>query len=160
MFLKRETIRHRTGVVTAICCVLFIGVVFLIYTRNNSYKINHHQVDLILHINDQSLKTMLAQSSEQRAIGLSQHQILHTDEAMLFLFEQLGLYSFWMKNMKFPIDIFWLDHDKRVVFIQEHAEPTDYPNTYTPDQPALYVLETVAGFAEQYDVRLGSQFTW
>jgi uncharacterized membrane protein (UPF0127 family) len=63
-----------------------------------------------------------------------------------------------MKGMKFPIDIIWLDKDKKVVHIEPSLAPCTpfYCPTYTPSQPAMYVLETVSGFAAKHHVTEGT----
>jgi Uncharacterized ACR, COG1430 len=49
----------------------------------------------------------LALTSEQREKSLSVKDKLKENEAMLFVFEESAKHSFWMKDMKFPIDIIW-----------------------------------------------------
>ncbi|MGI0049371.1 MAG: DUF192 domain-containing protein, partial [Nitrososphaera sp.] len=69
-------------------------------------------------------------------------------------------HSFWMKGMKFPIDIIWLDDDKEVVHVEHSLEPCipdEFCQPYDPDDNSLYVLETVAGFAQKYNVTDGTQ---
>jgi uncharacterized membrane protein (UPF0127 family) len=79
---------------------------------------------------------------------------------MLFVFEREDIYSFWMRNMKFPIDIVWLDKNKRVVYIKENAKPSDYPELYTPDKKAMFVIEFVDGFVKENDIDIGYKFKW
>ena len=75
---------------------------------------------------------------------------------MLFIFDKANRYGFWMKDMLVPIDIFWLGSDMRVVsFIRDVATST-YPHVFYPARPALYVLETAAGFTEQNSVTTGT----
>ncbi len=108
-----------------------------------------------VHIGEARVDAWIVDQVQTRAAGLSVFENLDPDQGMLFVFDEPGIYSFWMKDMKFPIDIFWLNENKEVVFIKENAHPDDYPESYTPDQKALYVLETVAGFAEEHNVSLG-----
>jgi uncharacterized protein len=80
---------------------------------------------------------------------------------MLFVFDTAREHSFWMKNMKFPIDIIWLNSDKTVVHIEHNLQPCSFDTfctTYKPDNNnnSLYVLETVAGFAEKHDIIEGT----
>src|SRR4030042_4940512 len=51
----------------------------------------------------------LAVSDQQRAQGLMFREKINEDQAMLFIFEEEDIHSFWMKNMRFAIDILWLD---------------------------------------------------
>ena len=75
---------------------------------------------------------------------------------MLFVFENEGVFTFWMKEMHFPLDIVWVGADCTVVDVTLGAPPpeegqslADLPR-FSPGSPALYVLEINAGeFAEQ-----------
>lgn len=75
---------------------------------------------------------------------------------MLFVFDEPGHYAFWMKDMRFPIDIIWAGPDGRVVHIEENLSPETYPNSFSSALPAQYVLEVPAGFAQAHAVQLGS----
>jgi uncharacterized membrane protein (UPF0127 family) len=114
-------------------------------------------------VNSIELVADVAASNEQRTKGLSIKDALAENEAMLFVFDSAGEHSFWMKNMKFPIDIIWLDSDKTVVHIEHNLQPCSlnaFCPTYKPDNNnnnnSLYVLETVAGFAEKHDIVEGT----
>lgn len=111
-------------------------------------------------INGVELVADIAATSDQKSRGLSVKDSLNENEAMLFLFKTEGEHSFWMKNMKFPIDIIWLDDDKKVIHVEHGLEPCipdEFCNPYKPDRDSLYVLETVAGFAQKYNVTDGTQ---
>jgi uncharacterized membrane protein (UPF0127 family) len=78
---------------------------------------------------------------------------------MLFVFDEEAEHTFVMKNMKFPIDIIWMDADKTVVHIERNLQPCSsglFCPTYKPNDDSLYVLETVGGFAERHDVVKGT----
>ena len=102
----------------------------------------------------------IAATDEQIVKGLSVKDSLAENEAMLFVFDNEAEYTFWMKNMKFPIDIIWIDSDKTVVHIEHNLQPCSSEllcPTYTPIDDSLYVLETVGGFAERYDIVKGTR---
>jgi hypothetical protein len=65
--------------------------------------------------NGVSITAELAVTEEERQQGLMYREKIDSDQGMLFIFEEEEKYSFWMKNMKFSIDILWLDRDKRKV---------------------------------------------
>lgn len=113
----------------------------------------------VIYIGDVRLLADIADTPEKRTKGLAVRDSMEEGEAMLFLFDAEGRHSFWMNNMKFPIDIIWLDSDKTVVHIEPSLEPCapfDCPS-YVPDRSALYVLETVAGFSEKHGVVEGTK---
>ena len=79
--------------------------------------------------------------------------------AMLFVFEDSAKYSFWMKDMKFLIDIIWLDNDGKVVHIEQNLQPCVLvlicPN-YIPNTDSQYVLETATEFTQRYNISVGT----
>jgi uncharacterized membrane protein (UPF0127 family) len=98
----------------------------------------------------------LARSDEERARGLMFREKMAEDQAMLFLFEEENAHSFWMKNMRFAIDILWLDSQKRIVHLEKRVPPCpqDPCPSYSPSAAASFVLELQAGFAEKHGLRL------
>ncbi|MEY4602242.1 MAG: hypothetical protein RL292_183 [Candidatus Parcubacteria bacterium] len=77
--------------------------------------------------------------------GLSYRQSLAPQTGMLFVFDTPGMYYFWMKDMNFPIDIVWLDQNKKVVHIEHALSPSTYPDSFGPETPTQYVIEIPAG---------------
>jgi uncharacterized membrane protein (UPF0127 family) len=82
------------------------------------------------------------------------------DQGMLFTFNKPGQYDFWMKNMKFPIDIVWVNENKMVVSVSPEVEPKTYPKTFTSNKPAKYVLELHAGRAQQLNISEGTNLNF
>lgn len=100
-----------------------------------------------------------ALSAEQRARGLMFREDLAADRGMLFFFDEEALHPFWMKNVRFPIDILWLDREKMVVHIARTVPPCrrDPCPTYAPLRPSIYVLELRAGRSDQLGVKPGDR---
>lgn len=96
-----------------------------------------------------------ATTPEARQQGLSGRTGLAPDEGLLFVFEQEGNYSFWMKDMRFSIDILWIDSAGTIVYIEPSVSPDTYPQSFDPKANALYVLELPAGYAVAHDVVVG-----
>jgi uncharacterized membrane protein (UPF0127 family) len=123
----------------------------------SSGKDTYQQVYVTL--NDQILIADISATDEQRISGLTGKDTLAENEAMLFVFENEAEHIFWMKDMKFPIDIIWIDSDKSVVDIEHNLPPCNawlLCTTYMPDGDSLYVLETVGGFAQKYGIVKGT----
>lgn len=93
------------------------------------------------------------------ARGLMFRKSLGAREGMLFVFENEGKRSFWMKNTLIPLDIVWLDKNKKVVNIAKQTQPcqSDKCLTYRNQNPAKYVLEISAGLSEKIGLRIGSE---
>jgi uncharacterized membrane protein (UPF0127 family) len=94
------------------------------------------------------------ETEEDRMKGLGGREGLCPDCGMLFLFDRPERYGFWMKDMRFPLDIVWIDGDK-VVFVARDV-PTEPLESIAPPVPADKVLEIPAGSAERYGIRPGS----
>jgi len=92
----------------------------------------------------------VADTPEKRTQGLSGRESVPDDYGMLFIFDENAKHGFWMKDMRAPIDIIWIAENSVIVHIEHEVEPSTYPNVFTPQAPALYVLETKAGYAKEH----------
>ena len=99
----------------------------------------------------------VASSVRDRARGLMYKKALARDNAMLFVFDKEGEHSFWMKNTLLPLDILWLNGQKKIVYIKENFQPCqgDFCPKETPSAKAKYALEVNAGIVKELDVKLG-----
>ena len=103
-----------------------------------------------------TLKVVLATSSEDQEQGLGDRDSLPAGEGMLFVFPTPGSYSFWMKDMRFSLDMVWVGADKRVKGITTNISPATYPATFSPPEYISYVLEVNAGAAHSYGIATGT----
>ena len=99
----------------------------------------------------------LAETSEKQALGLMFREQMADDHGMLFLFPGEGMRSFWMKNTRIPLDIFYFDEELKLVSVSENTKPcrTQRCPSYPSTGPAKYVLELNAGKAAELGVRTG-----
>jgi uncharacterized protein len=103
-----------------------------------------------------SMQASIADTNAERAQGLSDTPYIPIGIAKVFIFETSEKWSFWMKDMNYPIDIFWLNENGYVVHVVENAAPDSYPEfSFVPPVPAKYVIETKAGFAKESNIGLG-----
>ncbi len=108
-----------------------------------------------------TVSVRIADTPALRERGLSGTQPLSGNDGMLFIFPVDDFHSFWMKDMLYPIDMIWLDAQKRVVHVAADAQPAGYPSeVFRPSTRARYVLEVNAGWASDHGVVIGSQFEW
>lgn len=99
----------------------------------------------------------LARTSDEQALGLMFRDSLADDHGMLFLFPGEARRSFWMRNTRIPLDIFYFDANLRLVSVAESAQPCRSQRcpSYPSAAPAQYVLELRAGKAAELGVRPG-----
>lgn len=115
-------------------------------------------------INGHRWQVEVVSDSWSRAKGLSGRDNLPTNKGMLFIFDESAQHSFWMKGMKFPLDIVWINNN-RVVDITYNAQPLSLippPSSLTamilqPAQPAKMILEINAGSATRAGLKIGNQ---
>ncbi len=96
----------------------------------------------------------LVDTPSERATGLMFRESLGKNEGMLFVFPQSVQDAFWMKNTLIPLDMLFIDPQKKVVTIVHRAEPL----TTTPREsefPYQYVLEILGGRSEELGIKEG-----
>lgn len=93
-------------------------------------------------VNDKCYNVEIFDDIDERQRGLMFRESLASNSGAFFIFEDEDKHAFWMKNVKFPIDIIWLDENYKVVDLKENAETcVDICNIYFPKEKAKYVLE-------------------
>lgn len=91
--------------------------------------------------------------------GLMYRTSMQENRAMLFIFDKEEPRYFYMKNTNIPLDIIYLDAEKKIVSIKPDAEPLN--DTSIPsDLPAQYVLEVNAGLAEEWGLKTGDYMSF
>jgi len=99
----------------------------------------------------------IADTDFLRERGLSYRRSLAPQTGMLFIFDTPRISKFWMKDMNFPLDIVWLDADKKVIHIEHSLSPSTYPNSFGPETPTQYVIELNAGEVKRIGFVLGTK---
>ena len=144
--------------------IIVILAIFMAITSSFSRKDNcsqEYRSDKVVTFDDRvTLNAEIVDTPESRQKGLSVKDCLDDSSAMLFVFDSSDQHGFWMKDMKFSIDIIWLDQDKRVVDIKPDASPSTYPEVFYPSGTSKYVLETKPGLAKSAGVKIGTQLSW
>ncbi|MCC2630623.1 MAG: hypothetical protein K0S38_432 [Candidatus Paceibacter sp.] len=99
----------------------------------------------------------IVDTQAERDQGLSGRENLPKDHGMLFVFDRTDIYKFWMKDMKFSIDMIFLDENFHIVSIEKNVSPDTFPQTFQPSVPIKYVLECATGFAERHRLKVGDR---
>ncbi len=139
--------------------LIVIGVVMLIRNQGVSFQ-DFFYVDIdVVHVGTLVVQVEVANTPELRARGLSGREDLGNVKGLLMVFEEADYHGIWMKDMKFPIDVIWMDETGTVVDISTSLTPDSYPNIYEPDKPALYALEVDEIFIDTYNISEGIRIT-
>lgn len=156
--MASKSILLKTVIVAVALVMLFIAVSPFLPESNPSQALPSAQLaepdSALVCFQSACINAELAETGEERSQGLMFRE--HLEEGMLFVFETESIHSFWMKNTLIPLDMIWIGKNKQVVHL-EHAVlcTTENCGLYTPSAPALYVLETNAGFVETNGVSVG-----
>ena len=137
--------------------VQWSGVVFVSKNEIDEVRATYFEPLLPMMIGEVAVEASVARTPEERQRGLSGTPFLPPGVVKLFVFEESEKWGFWMREMSYPIDILWLNEAARVVHIESDVHPNTYPEVFTPNVPALYVIETAAGFSAAHNIRLGTK---
>jgi uncharacterized membrane protein (UPF0127 family) len=148
----------KTLAIAAALIILFValaGYVFFGFGRPQVAK------KTSVRVRGQEFRVEIADTPYLRSQGLSGRESLPEDAGMLFVFESASIQTFWMKDMKFPLDIVWIQ-DGRIVGIEKDVPPEPDKSvfslkTYTSPAAADRVLEINAGLSQRYGFEVGDQ---
>ena len=108
-----------------------------------------------LRIGAHALKVEVAASDPQREKGLMFRKTLGKNDGMLFIFDDPGYHSMWMKNTLIPLSVAFLDGDGRILNIED-MEPHTL-DAHTAAGPARYALETNKGWYAERRIKPGDK---
>lgn len=91
--------------------------------------------------------------------GLSGTTNLAHQTGMIFIFQRPTNLCFWMKEMNYPIDMVWVDSDKKVVAVEANVSPKTYPEQSFCHE-GKYVIEVPANAAKKSGITKGSRLTF
>lgn len=118
-----------------------------------------HEGNLQFLIDSTSIKTIeieVAASDLERGRGLMYRKNMPENRGMLFLFDEARIQNFYMKNTYIPLDIIYVDANRKVVSIQKQTTPLS-ELTLPSEAPAQYVVEVNGGFCDKYGIDKGTQ---
>lgn len=110
-------------------------------------------------IGETEITLEIADEQPELVLGLSGRESIPRNHAMLFIFETTDFHGIWMKDMRFALDIMWLNEYAEVVHIEKNVSPQTYPKSFRPRARAKYVLETNAGFVQRNFIKIGDKLT-
>jgi uncharacterized membrane protein (UPF0127 family) len=139
----------KDGLLFLLGAIFLLGCIYLFLQEPAPAK---YQQNPILKVGNTNLILEIADTEAERTQGLSGRDSLVVNHGMLFVFDEPGNYGFWMKDMRFPIDIIFLDVNLRVINVYEGVKPDSFPTPFYPVAPAKYVLEINSGEASRLGI--------
>lgn len=157
--MGRTSSREFLPVVLAVSILALVGLSFTVLPEK-SYQAEPSAGNNAgcagLRIKENCLAMEVADTNQARIKGLSDRDGLPANSGMLFVFESAEEQCFWMKDMRFDLDIIWTNVGKQIVKIEPDVSPDTYPEIFCGDD-TLYVLEFDAGFAVKHGLKVGDE---
>ncbi|MBI5357236.1 DUF192 domain-containing protein [Candidatus Saccharibacteria bacterium] len=154
----RRGFRENVSILTAFF-IIFLALVFALYfVASQSKDLNKSESPSCIGVQlaQGCYELEKATTNEQRMNGLSYRDSLGEKTGMLFIFETIEEQCFWMKDMKFSIDMIWLNEAKEITKIEKNVSPGSYPKSFCQGD-TKYVLEFNAGVSDQNGLKVGSR---
>ncbi len=125
------------------------------FTKEGELHLIKKDTDSII----QTLDIEIADDEYKTQTGLMYRESMEDHQAMLFIFPDAQIRSFYMKNTALALDIIYIDENKKIVSFQKNAKP--YDATSLPSGfPTQYVLEINAGLSDQWGLEVNDRIEW
>lgn len=125
------------------------------FTKEGELQIFRPENDSLL----VQLDIEIAEADYETQTGLMYRQSMEDHQGMLFIFPDVDMHSFYMKNTEFALDIIFIDENLKIATIQKDAQPLD-EKSISSVVPVKYVLETNAGLSEKWQLRVGDSISY
>lgn len=135
-----------------------LGIIFLIVVVAALSIKNNRKSDKVCY-KDNCFEVELAVTPQEQQNGLMFRKKLDANRGILFIFQEEGMHSFWMKNTLIPLDIIWMNEKMEIIFISGNTAPCreDFCPMIGPDKKAKYVLEINGGEAKKLGMKIGDK---
>lgn len=128
-------------------------VLFFLFLSPISFAYSENLQKIPLYIKGKEIRVEVARTPAERATGLMGRKHLDKEEGMLFIFEEEGYHSFWMKDTLIPLSIAFIDREGRIVQITDMKPLT--LTSHPPPKPILYALEMNQGWFSKNRIKAG-----
>ncbi|WP_295855284.1 DUF192 domain-containing protein [uncultured Xylophilus sp.] len=103
------------------------------------------------------IDAQVAQTPQQREIGLMFRREMPQHEGMLFIFEQPGVQCFWMRNTLLPLTAAFVADDGTIVNLAD-MQPLSTAS-HCSAAPVRYVLEMHQGWFDKKRIKAGARLS-
>jgi uncharacterized membrane protein (UPF0127 family) len=156
------TTRNQALIPIAVAAII-IGVVGVLSIPSDSKLESVEFPRGTIKVDDKVLEVQIADTEPRRVRGLMFQNQLPYSEGMIFVFNESGVYSLWMLNMQFSLDMIWFDADGNVVHIEQNVPPCKSASeimacqSIVPSGEAKYILEVTSGFVKEFGITKDSR---
>ena len=137
--------------------VLFLSAIVMMFgAAPSEAKMRQDQLTLVTSAGEQVIKIEVAETSEEKALGLMYRRSVPEKTGMLFPYQGPQEITMWMRNTYVPLDMVFIRADGVVHRIEAHTEPLS-ERTIASRGPVTAVLELAAGAAERLGLKPGDK---
>lgn len=129
-----------------------VKTVEITFTKQGELHLIKKETDSII----QTLDIEIADDEYKTQTGLMYREFMDENQAMLFIFPDSQVRSFYMKNTAIALDIIYINTDKKIVSFQKNTRPYDQ-SSLPSGVPSKYVLEINAGLSDQWNLEVGDR---
>lgn len=141
----------------ATTAVLVVGLALVMVALVASYVAATFRPTIQVKVASGVYNVWMATTEASRIQGLSGVESLPAGGGLLMDFKEDAQWGIWMKDMKIPLDIVWLNGDKKIIYIVKNASPALGTETkFIPKDQARYVLELPAGAVDKAAIKVGT----
>lgn len=126
---------------------------FAVFAQVPQESLPRTQLNAGIHV----IQAQVAQTPEQRSIGLMYRRSMPTHEGMLFVFEAPATQCFWMKNTLLPLSAAFIKDDGTIVNVADMKPQT--LDSHCSKEPVRYVLEMNQGWFAKRKLGAGSRLS-
>jgi len=142
---------------------LIIFFIVLFITGCNLSEGNGQENTRTIEIGNQTVQVEIADTPQERELGLSYRDTLTQDHGLLFVFPNESRRVFWMRGCNFDIDLAYIESNGTISeIITMKKEPLDTPLYSLKEYPSKstkirYTLEMIGGWFEKHNVNVGTR---
>ena len=156
-------VKKITLLVPVIISSIIIGVLGMMFVpldiknRNLDFSVGTIKID------EKIMNVEVADSDSERQRWLMfRYEKLEPNSGMLLVYDKPDLYSVWLLNIRYPLDLLWFDQQGSLVYAVKNANPCNNildPSTCTfkSTKPSKFILAASSGFIQQNNVTFNSK---
>lgn len=156
-------VRKITVLVPVIIGCIILGVLGLTFIPEGIKNRNIEFSKGTIAINNHSISTEIAETPAERQRWLTfRSEKMPLSSALLLVYDKADLFSLWLLNIQFNLDLIWFDGAGNIVYIKQDAAPCRntldaVQCTYKNTIPARYVLAATTGFINYHNITKDSK---
>ncbi|MGE5685211.1 MAG: DUF192 domain-containing protein [Nitrososphaerota archaeon] len=156
-------VRKITVLVPVIVGCVILGILGLTFIPEGIKNRNIEFSRGTIAINNHSISTEIAETPAERQRWLTfRSEEMPLSSALLLVYDKPDLYSLWLLNIQFNLDLIWFDGAGNIVYIKQDAAPCKntldaIQCTYKNTIPARYVLAATTGFINYHNITIDSK---